>query len=100
MKKSFSIWWDWPSYATQPSVKLIDANIDMAEVWPDHICAGVVEIELGEPPTQDDFTPAKIAAYRKEIGNHSAAITALEGKIQSLLCIEHKPEGDQNADAL
>ena len=92
MKMQFNIWWDWPSYGTKANVSLIESSVDMSEVWPERICTGTVEIEVGEPPAQADFTPAKITAYRKEIGRHVAAVTEIEGKIQSLLCIEHRPE--------
>jgi len=93
MKQKFRIWWEWPSYYSEPKVLLIPSEAgDVSSIWPEKIQGEEVEIDIGTPPTRDDFTKPMVAACYKEIGEHAAAITILEGQIQSLLCIEYKPE--------
>lgn len=58
-------------------------------------CKGQVLIYLGTVSvpslTINDLLPAHIAELRKKQGGLQAEINEIEGNIQSLFCIEHKP---------
>jgi len=70
-------------------------STDMSAHFKDTVCIGEREIEIDAP---DDFDPrpGMVDSLRKQkaqvLADAQLKATQIEGRIQQLLCIEHKPE--------
>ena len=92
MKQIFHIYWTLPSYSDTPIISL--TNTDMSDIWPEHVCTGTVEVDLGPVPTAKDFEQAQVALLQRRVSDHRAKLAELTAKLDPLLSLT--PEGDQS----
>ena len=85
MKQTFHIYWNLPSYSDTPIVSL--TNTDMSDIWPEHVCAGVVEVDLGPTPTAKDFEQAQVASLHRRVADHKAKLAELTARLDPLLSL-------------
>jgi hypothetical protein len=80
--------WKQESWETEPHPVLFSSVLENFG----YVIGIEIEVEIGDPPAKTDLILVEIAALRKEQGEHQAAITKLDERIQSLQCIEFKGE--------
>jgi hypothetical protein len=89
----------WQQYFYESKPELCISHYDRRDFLPsDKYAARIfldpIEVEIPdyETPSRSDITKELILGIRVEQGEHQAAITELEGKIQELLCVEYKED--------
>jgi hypothetical protein len=80
--------WKQESWETEPHPVLFSSKLEMFG----YTIGREIEVDIGDPPVKAELVLMEIAALRKEQGEHQAATTKLDERIQSLQCIEFKGE--------
>ena len=98
MKMKLKAFLIWHKYNWQDKPEYSLNNSDMAICGPDYVAVNEQEFEVDIP---DNFvpTPKQIAALKEQkaeiLAKAHVQAENIEEQIQRLLCIEHKPESDQ-----
>ncbi|MFY9326469.1 MAG: hypothetical protein WAO76_00375 [Georgfuchsia sp.] len=87
--------WVQTKWLKEPQLQL--DSIDLATLYKDStetiaIAAGEFDLDLDIAPLDHaEAVKSQVAALKREAGEHQAALTNIEARINELLCLEHKP---------
>ena len=90
MKQEIFVHWKLHAWDKEPSYAIHTA--DMSSLKEYHLL-GTMDIDIPfDLPGHAEVIKGRVAGFREEQGRLTAKIANIEGQIQELLCIEHKPE--------
>lgn len=90
MRIKIYAYWRKMSWDSEFKISVSDCQLETSQ-YGAYVQAGEFDVDLDVKPLDNaDEIAVQVAALRKEAGQHQAALTQIDARINELLCIEHK----------